>query len=369
MYGEKIMAKVTFKDIKKSFDEVEVVKQFDFTVEDGEFVVFLGPSGCGKSTTLRMLAGLESITGGEIYVGDRLVNNVDPKDRDLAMVFQSYALYPHMTVYENIAFALKLKKMPKPEIDAEVRKAAKMLELEPLLDRRPKELSGGQRQRVAMGRAMVRTPKVFLFDEPLSNLDAKLRGTMREEIKQLHRTLKTTTIYVTHDQIEAMTLADRIVILKDGYVAQVGTPTEVFKRPANKFVAQFIGNPSMNMLDAKIVKRDDAWMIDLGKTCLKLPKRFHGGAKEGLKVCLGVRPTDIHLRAEQVDHDHIASCPAVIKDKELLGANILLRTSLDSQPLLVETQAVDLDVTQLDLYIDLDSIHLFNAETENSLAQ
>ncbi|MEZ8385861.1 ABC transporter ATP-binding protein, partial [Vibrio splendidus] len=243
------MAKVEFKNIKKSFGDVEVVKEFDFTVEDGEFVVFLGPSGCGKSTTLRMLAGLESISSGDIVVGGKLMNKVDAKDRDLAMVFQSYALYPHMTVYENIAFALKLKGMPKAEIDVEVLKAAKMLELDPLLNRKPKELSGGQRQRVAMGRAMVRTPKVFLFDEPLSNLDAKLRGVMREEIKHLHRELKTTTIYVTHDQIEAMTLADRIVILKDGYVAQVGTPTEVFQRPANKFVAQFIGNPSMNMLE------------------------------------------------------------------------------------------------------------------------
>ncbi|RMZ62214.1 ABC transporter ATP-binding protein, partial [Vibrio anguillarum] len=210
--------------------------------------------------------------------GDKWMNNVDAKDRDLAMVFQSYALYPHMSVYENIAFALKLKGMPKTEIDKEVRKAAKMLELDPLLDRKPKELSGGQRQRVAMGRAMVRTPKVFLFDEPLSNLDAKLRGVMREEIKQLHRQLKTTTIYVTHDQIEAMTLADRIVILKDGYVAQVGTPTEVFQRPANKFVAQFIGNPSMNMLDAQLIQQDGEWLIQLGDIFIPLPERFKAHA-------------------------------------------------------------------------------------------
>lgn len=268
------MAKVEFRNLKKSFGDVEVVKQFDFTVDDGEFVVFLGPSGCGKSTTLRMLAGLESISSGEIFVGDKLMNPIDAKDRDLAMVFQSYALYPHMTVYENIAFALKLKGMSKQDIDAEVRKAATMLELEPLLDRKPKALSGGQRQRVAMGRAMVRTPKVFLFDEPLSNLDAKLRGTMREEIKQLHRELKTTTIYVTHDQIEAMTLADRIVILKDGYVAQVGTPTDVFKRPASKFVAQFIGNPSMNMLDAKLEQHENNWCIRLGSLMIPLPERF-----------------------------------------------------------------------------------------------
>lgn len=362
------MARVEFKNIKKSFGDVDVVKHFDFEVKDGEFVVFLGPSGCGKSTTLRMLAGLESITSGEIYVGDRLVNKVDAKDRDLAMVFQSYALYPHMTVYENIAFALKLKGMAKADIDTEVRKSAKMLELEPLLDRKPKELSGGQRQRVAMGRAMVRTPKVFLFDEPLSNLDAKLRGTMREEIKQLHRELKTTTIYVTHDQIEAMTLADRIVILKDGYVEQVGTPTEVFKRPANKFVAQFIGNPSMNMLDAKLTKQGDEWFILLGDTQIPLPERFKAHASKNLALHLGIRPTDIHLRSEQVDHNRVLPVPVRIKDKELLGASILLKTEVAGQQLMVETQAAEVDVKDMTLYFDLDAIHLFDALSEKSLA-
>lgn len=362
------MAKVEFKNIKKSYDDVEVVKHFDFTVQDGEFVVFLGPSGCGKSTTLRMLAGLESITSGEIYVGDKLMNKIDAKDRDLAMVFQSYALYPHMTVYENIAFALKLKGMPKDKIDQEVRKAAKMLELDALLDRKPKELSGGQRQRVAMGRAMVRTPKVFLFDEPLSNLDAKLRGVMREEIKQLHRELKTTTIYVTHDQIEAMTLADRIVILKDGYVAQVGTPTEVFHRPANKFVAQFIGNPSMNMLNATLVGEEGKWEVDLGDVRLPLPERFIAKVSKGLALNFGVRPTDIHLRAEHIDHDRVLPLPVKIKDKELLGASILLKTEIAGQPLMVETQAAEVDVDNITLYLDLDSIHLFDASSEDSLA-
>ncbi|MDF2155198.1 sn-glycerol-3-phosphate ABC transporter ATP-binding protein UgpC [Vibrio sp. CAU 1672] len=363
------MAKVEFKNIKKSFDNVEVVKHFDFTVEDGEFVVFLGPSGCGKSTTLRMLAGLESITAGEIYVGDKLMNKVDAKDRDLAMVFQSYALYPHMTVYENIAFALKLKGMAKAQIDAEVRKAAKMLELETLLDRKPKALSGGQRQRVAMGRAMVRTPKVFLFDEPLSNLDAKLRGVMRAEIKQLHRELKTTTIYVTHDQIEAMTLADRIVILKDGYVAQVGTPTEVFQRPANKFVAQFIGNPSMNMLDAVLVGEDDHWLVELGDVKIPLPERFQALAANKLALNLGIRPTDIHLRAEQVEHERVWPFVAKIKDKELLGASTLLKTEIAGQPLMVETQAAEVRGDELTLYLDLDALHLFDAASEHSLAR
>ncbi len=363
-----MMAKVEFRNVKKSFGKVDVVKQFDFTVEDGEFVVFLGPSGCGKSTTLRMLAGLETISSGEIFVGERLMNKIDAKDRDLAMVFQSYALYPHMTVYENIAFALKMKGMSKPDIDTEVRKAAKMLELDNLLNRKPKELSGGQRQRVAMGRAMVRTPKVFLFDEPLSNLDAKLRGTMREEIKQLHRELATTTIYVTHDQIEAMTLADRIVILKDGYVAQVGTPTEVFKRPANKFVAQFIGNPSMNMLDAKLVQQQGEWLIELGQIHIPLPPRFKALASKNLAIHFGVRPTDLHLRAEHIDHDRVLPIPVKIKDKELLGASILLKTQVEGQDLTVETQAAEVDVSELTLYLDLDAIHLFDALSEKSLA-
>jgi len=363
------MAKVIFKNIKKSFDDVEVVKQFDFTVEDGEFVVFLGPSGCGKSTTLRMLAGLESITSGEIYIDDRLINKVDAKDRDLAMVFQSYALYPHMTVYENIAFALKLKGMSKKDIDVEVLKAAKTLELVPLLDRKPKELSGGQRQRVAMGRAMVRTPKVFLFDEPLSNLDAKLRGVMREEMKALHRELQTTTIYVTHDQIEAMTLADRIVILNDGYVAQVGTPTEVFQLPANKFVAQFIGNPAMNMIDATIIQESGQWFIAVNSLHIPLPARFHEQATKDRAVCLGIRPTDIHLRPELIDHERIFECPVTIKEKELLGASILLKTEVADTSLVVETQATEVISNSVKLNIDLDSIHVFDSETEKSLVQ
>jgi multiple sugar transport system ATP-binding protein len=315
-----------------------------------------------------MLAGLESITSGDIYVGGKLMNKIDAKDRDLAMVFQSYALYPHMTVYENIAFALKLKGMKKPEIDKEVRRAADMLELAPLLDRKPKELSGGQRQRVAMGRAMVRTPKVFLFDEPLSNLDAKLRGVMREEIKHLHRELKTTTIYVTHDQIEAMTLADRIVILKDGYVAQVGTPTEVFQRPANKFVAQFIGNPSMNMLDAELTEQNGEYFITLGDVNIPLPERFKAHASKNLALHFGVRPTDIHLRPELVDHDRVFPFPVKIKDKELLGASILLKTEIAGQSLMVETQATEVATDEMVLNLDLDSIHLFDSLSEKSLA-
>lgn len=363
------MARVEFRNIKKSFGDVDVVRQFDFTVKDGEFVVFLGPSGCGKSTTLRMLAGLETITSGEIYVGDKLMNKVNPKDRDLAMVFQSYALYPHMTVYDNIAFALKLKGMKKPDIDKEVQKAANMLELTELLDRKPKELSGGQRQRVAMGRAMVRTPKVFLFDEPLSNLDAKLRSTMREEIKELHRELKTTTIYVTHDQIEAMTLADRIVILKDGYVAQVGTPTDVFKRPSSKFVAQFIGSQAMNMLDAKLVKEKDDFTVSFGDVSIPLPERFQTSASQNVAIHFGIRPTDIYLRSEQVDHDRVMPIKVDIKDKELLGASILLRTDVAGQELIVEVQSAEVEGDEATLYLDLDAIHLFDVLSEKSLAR
>ena len=362
------MAKVEFRNIKKSFDDVEVVKQFDFTVEDGEFVVFLGPSGCGKSTTLRMLAGLEDISGGEILVDGKLMNKINAKDRDLAMVFQSYALYPHMTVYENIAFALKLKGLKKAEIDNEVNKAATMLELVPLLDRKPKELSGGQRQRVAMGRAMVRTPKVFLFDEPLSNLDAKLRGVMREEIKQLHEKLKTTTIYVTHDQIEAMTLADRIVILKDGYIAQVGTPTEVFERPTNKFVAQFIGSQAMNMIDAKVVNDASENFIEFADLRIPLPDRFQADTAKNTALHFGIRPTDIHLRAEHIDHDRIMPITVNIKDKELLGASILLKTEVSGQQIMVETKTAAIDNDQATLYLDLDAIHLFDAQSEKSLA-
>ncbi|RZL93647.1 MAG: sn-glycerol-3-phosphate ABC transporter ATP-binding protein UgpC, partial [Variovorax sp.] len=242
------MASVTFRDIKKSFGKVDILRGLGFDIADGEFVVLVGPSGCGKSTLLRMLAGLEDITGGEILIDGKVVNELESKDRDIAMVFQSYALYPHMTVGENMAFSLRLRDADKKLMAERVDKAAKILNLDHLLARYPRELSGGQRQRVAMGRAIVRDPKVFLFDEPLSNLDAKLRVAMRAEIKALHQRLKTTTVYVTHDQIEAMTMADRIVVMHDGMIEQIGTPLELFDRPGNLFVAQFIGSPSMNVL-------------------------------------------------------------------------------------------------------------------------
>src|SRR3989475_2434555 len=246
------MASVAIRDVRKAFGAIEVIHGVDVLIDDGEFVVLVGPSGCGKSTLLRMIAGLENITAGEIRIGERIVNNVPPKERDVAMVFQNYALYPHMTVAANMGFSLKLRGAPRSEIETRVRRAAEILGLSPLLERYPRQLSGGQRQRVAMGRAIVRDPQVFLFDEPLSNLDAKLRVAMRTEIKELHQRLKTTTVYVTHDQIEAMTMADKIVVMHDGIVEQIGTPLELYDRPDNQFVAGFIGSPAMNFLKGQV---------------------------------------------------------------------------------------------------------------------
>src|SRR6201997_2263593 len=246
------MAQVALRNIVKTFDRTPAVQGIDLDISDREFIVLVGPSGCGKSTTLRMIAGLEEATSGEIYIGDQLVNDVPPKDRDIAMVFQNYALYPHMTVFENMSFGLRLKKFPKPEIRERVQNAARILDITDLLDRRPKQLSGGQRQRVAMGRALVRNPKVFLFDEPLSNLDAKLRVQMRTEIKKVHQTVRTTTVYVTHDQVEAMTLADRVVVMNGGVIEQVGSPQDLYHNPATRFVAGFIGSPAMNFLPVRV---------------------------------------------------------------------------------------------------------------------
>ncbi|HEC92764.1 MAG TPA: sn-glycerol-3-phosphate ABC transporter ATP-binding protein UgpC, partial [Candidatus Atribacteria bacterium] len=290
------MANVILKNFTKKFKDVVAVDNLDIEIKDKEFAVLVGPSGCGKTTTLRAIAGLEEATAGEIYIGDKLVNDVQPKDRDIAMVFQNYALYPHMDVYNNMAFGLKLRKYPKKEIDQRVQEAAEILGIENLLKRRPKELSGGQRQRVAVGRAIVRKPKVFLFDEPLSNLDAKLRVAMRAEISKLHRRLEATIIYVTHDQVEAMTMASRIFIMNDGRLQQSGTPLEVYKKPANKFVAGFIGSPAMNFIDSKITKENGDYFIDAESFKVKLPQPFYSkvSAYEGKEVIFGVRPEDIH---------------------------------------------------------------------------
>ena len=287
------MATVTLKNVEKTYDGTTlVVKDFSLDVQDGEFIVLVGPSGCGKSTTLRMVAGLEDVSGGTIKIGDRTVNDVPPKDRDIAMVFQSYALYPHMTVRENMGFSLKLRKRSKTEIEKKVRDAAKVLDIEHLLDRKPKQLSGGQRQRVAVGRAIVRDPACFLFDEPLSNLDAKLRVEMRAELKQLHQRLASTTLYVTHDQEEAMTLGDRVVVMKDGVMQQVGSALEIYHQPANRFVAGFLGSPPMNFFEGTLVKQGDNLLFDEGSGRLPVANWASEPLKEhvGEKIVLGVRP-------------------------------------------------------------------------------
>ena len=291
------MASISLKGIYKIYPgDVTAVSDFNLEIEDKEFIILVGPSGCGKSTTLRMIAGLEEISKGELYIGDRLVNDVPPKDRDIAMVFQNYALYPHMTVYKNMAFGLELRKTPKDEIDKRVREAARVLDIEHLLDRKPKALSGGQRQRVALGRAMVRNPAVFLLDEPLSNLDAKLRTSMRTEIIKLHQKLGTTFIYVTHDQTEAMTMGDRIVVMKDGLIQQVDTPQNLYDYPCNMFVGGFIGSPQMNFLDATLVKEGSNYYVDLGGDKLLIaPEKVTSAldAYVGKAIKAGIRPEDI----------------------------------------------------------------------------
>jgi multiple sugar transport system ATP-binding protein len=315
------MAAVSFRNIQKSYGKVDVIHGIGFDIADGEFVVLVGPSGCGKSTLLRMLAGLEEISGGEIVIDGRTVNELESKDRDIAMVFQSYALYPHMTVRENMGFSLKLRRADAAMTAKRVADAARILNLDALLDRYPRELSGGQRQRVAMGRAIVRDPKVFLFDEPLSNLDAKLRVAMRAEIKALHQRLKTTTVYVTHDQIEAMTMADRIVVMHDGIVEQIGTPLELFDKPGNLFVAQFIGSPAMNVFPGQIVQDGDGRAVEaLGA---KWPVNGLAQGSPGQPVHYGIRPGDIHLAAHGVPAKVIVVEPTGAETELLLqvGAN------------------------------------------------
>ncbi len=345
------MASDSFRNIQKAYGKVKVIHGIGFDIADGEFVVLVGPSGCGKSTLLRMLAGLEEISGGEILIGDKVVNELESKDRDIAMVFQSYALYPHMTVGENMAFSLRLRKADKQTTDTRVANAARILNLEPLLARYPRELSGGQRQRVAMGRAIVRDPKVFLFDEPLSNLDAKLRVAMRAEIKALHQRLKTTTVYVTHDQIEAMTMADRIVVMHDGIIEQIGTPLELFDRPRNLFVAQFIGSPSMNVFPG--TARGGAGFVEaLGA---RWPAVL-AGAAEGQAVHYGIRPGDLALANDGI--------PAKVVVVEPTGAETELLVQVgDSQLIVVlhgRTQAQPDDIVHL--AIDAAKSHVFDGQ-------
>src|SRR5881409_824313 len=318
------MAQVMMKDLNKKYDEVVAVREVNLTVKDEEFMVLVGPSGCGKSTTLRMIAGLEEIISGELYIGDRLVNDLPPKDRDIAMVFQNYALYPHMTVYDNMAFGLKMRKFPKPEIAKRVGDAAEILGIQDLLKRKPRQLSGGQRQRVAVWRAIVRHPQVFLFDEPLSNLDAKLRVQMRVELKRLHERLETTAIYVTHDQVEAMTLGDRVVVMKDGWIQQVGEPLELYGKPANRFVAGFIGSPAMNFVDVKVADANGALWAETQGLRVKVPPTHTSRLVpyKGQQVTLGIRPEDLQLATGSDPREYCFD--AVVDVVEPLGSEILL---------------------------------------------
>ncbi|HEY1269483.1 MAG TPA: sn-glycerol-3-phosphate ABC transporter ATP-binding protein UgpC [Candidatus Binatia bacterium] len=315
------MARVTLEKLNKSFEGVHAVRDVSLTIEDKEFMVFVGPSGCGKTTTLRMIAGLEEITSGEVHIGDEQVTHLPPRERDIAMVFQNYALYPHMTVFDNMAFGLKMRKFASAEIQSRVREAAEVLGIRDLLQRKPRQLSGGQRQRVAVGRAIVRHPQVFLFDEPLSNLDAKLRVQMRVELKRLHQRLKATAIYVTHDQVEAMTLGDRIVVMNQGSIQQIGPPLEVYSHPQNKFVAGFLGSPAMNFMDVSIAERGGEMYAESPGVSIKLAgeKARRLGAYNGAPLTLGIRPEDLHPGSE-------APCAidAVVEVVEPLGSEILL---------------------------------------------
>jgi multiple sugar transport system ATP-binding protein len=369
------MAELQLKDVSKIYSgNICAVAPTSVEINDGEFVVLVGPSGCGKSTLLRMIAGLETVSQGEIYIGGRLVNNVPAKDRDIAMVFQNYALYPHMSVYENMAFGLKMRKLPKSEIDSRVRKAVEILDLGNLLDRRPKALSGGQRQRVAVGRAIVRQPKLFLFDEPLSNLDAKLRLSMRAELIKLHKRLKATMIYVTHDQVEAMSMGDRLIVLKDGIVQQIGAPLEIYDRPANQFVASFIGSPPMNFINCELFEREDDQFLTGDGLHVKLPANKKAAlAKvvrdEGFPIILGIRPEDFSERrsyANQVDSNVTR---ARVNFLEPLGSEVLATCSLGPHEIIVRLSprsGVKTDEV-IELVINMERARLFDPATEEAL--
>ena len=361
------MASLSLKDICKVYPNGFVaVKDFNLEIEDKEFIIFVGPSGCGKTTTLRMIAGLEDISSGELKIGDKVVNDVEPKDRDIAMVFQNYALYPHMTVYDNMAFGLKLRKVPKAEIDKMVKEAAKILDLEKLLDRKPKALSGGQRQRVAMGRAIVRSPKVFLMDEPLSNLDAKLRVQMRIEIAKLHQRLGSTIIYVTHDQTEAMTLGTRIVVMKDGVIQQVDTPQNLYEKPQNKFVAGFIGSPQMNFLDGTVSVKDDVAYVEVAGSSIALTaeksKKVIAGGYAGKTVTIGIRPENVSVGTDASE----GALDAEVNVYELLGAEVYLYLNINGEAVTarVPSSTAAKVGDKLKAVFDVDKIHVFDKETE-----
>ena len=365
------MASLSLQHINKTYPNgFEAVKDFNLEIEDKEFIIFVGPSGCGKSTTLRMIAGLEEISGGTLKIGDKVMNDVEPKDRDIAMVFQNYALYPHMTVYDNMAFGLKLRKVPKDQIDKAVREAARILDLEKLLDRKPKALSGGQRQRVAMGRAIVRNPKVFLMDEPLSNLDAKLRVQMRIEISKIHQRLGATIIYVTHDQTEAMTLGTRIVVMKDGVVQQVDTPQHLYEQPGNLFVAGFMGSPQMNFLDAQIAEKGGDLIAKVGEYDIVIPaakaKVLKDGGYVGKTVVLGIRPEDIHDSQMFIEASPSVPMTSTVKVYELLGAEVFLYFDVNGTQVTarVDPRTNSKTGDTIKFAFDMEKSHFFDKETE-----
>ncbi|MDU1005322.1 MAG: ABC transporter ATP-binding protein [Clostridium butyricum] len=362
------MAGISLRHIVKTYPgNVTVVPDLNLEIEDKEFVVLVGPSGCGKSTTLRMIAGLEDISGGEMYIGERLVNEIAPKERDISMVFQNYALYPHMTVYKNLAFGLELAKEDKKVIDQKIKKVAKDLDIEYLLNRKPKALSGGQRQRVAVGRSMVRNPSVFLFDEPLSNLDAKLRGEMRAVIKQLHEKLQTTFVYVTHDQVEAMTMADRIVVMKDGYIQQNDIPQRLFDCPCNKFVAGFIGMPQMNFFDCELKKKDDEFYLKFANYEILLPEsKNQNGCLDGYvgkTISAGIRPNDLSI----VDKEYTIN--GEVELKELMGAESYIYVNSNDVRFTVRTVgSYKCEIGQgVSIKFDTEKIHLFDKETTKTI--
>ncbi|MGW8319187.1 MAG: ABC transporter ATP-binding protein [Candidatus Promineifilaceae bacterium] len=365
------MASVTYRNVYKRFGDFTAVQDLSIEVADKEFVVFVGPSGCGKSTSLRMLAGLEEISDGEILIGDRIVNDVPPKDRDIAMVFQSYALYPHMSVYDNMAFGLKLRKTPKADIDRRVKEAADILGLTNLLDRKPKALSGGQRQRVAVGRAIVREPAVFLMDEPLSNLDAKLRVSARAEISKLHKRLGTTFIYVTHDQVEAMTMGDRIMVIKDGILQQIDTPRRLYREPSNVFVAGFIGSPSMNFFDATLVGEDGRLFADAGDFRVHVPEDRKQAFKDyiGKEVVLGIRPEDIHGRDYAPPNIDASPLTGTVDVIELLGheLHLYVNSGKSNFVAIVDTRMAPNVGNQVDLVANVAHMHLFDKDSEAAI--
>ena len=366
------MASIIFNNVSKIYEgKTTVIQNLNLEIKDKEFVILVGPSGCGKSTTLRMIAGLEDVSSGELSIGDRVVNDVSPKDRDIAMVFQSYALYPHMSVYKNMAFALKLKKMPKAEIDKKVRAAAQMLDIEKYLNRKPKALSGGQRQRVALGRAMVRDPAVFLLDEPLSNLDAKLRTEMRSRITALHKELQTTFVYVTHDQTEALTMADRIVVMKDGIIQQTDTPSVLYNHPANLFVAGFIGTPQMNFIHADVEKLGDKTVLSFGENKITVPERMENAVLHyaGKTVILGIRPDDFHFEEFYKNSDGSNCINLVSENCEITGSEINIYSHIGEDKIIAKVMSDTKieDGESVRLFADVDKFHIFDKDTEERI--